>query len=106
MNGWPQLNISPQVMLHMLSVLNHHRLRHTLESHQALQNLQTLLLYDAGVQVPVVQRDISYQILGICQHVCGDHVGALNSYQYSLQQIPLHKIQQASIYRMQSLIQA
>jgi hypothetical protein len=105
MNGWPALIIPPLVMLHMLSVLNHHRLHHTLESHQALQNLQTLLLYDAGIHVPVHLRDISYQILGICQHVCGDYVGALNSYQYSLQQYPLHKIQQASLYRAQRLTQ-
>ncbi|XP_048751605.2 uncharacterized protein LOC125663360 [Ostrea edulis] len=104
-NGWPALIIPPLVMLHMLSVLNHHRLRHTLESHQALQNLQTLLLYDVGVHVPVPLRDISYQILGICQHVCGDYVGALNSYQFSQEQHPLHKIQQASIYRIQRLIQ-
>jgi hypothetical protein len=102
-NGMSILFIPPLVMLHMLSVLNHHRLRHTLESHQALQNLQTLLLYDDGVHVPVPFRDISYQILGICQHVCEDYVGALNSYQYSLQQYPVHKIQQASVYRIQRL---
>ncbi|XP_056002416.1 uncharacterized protein LOC125663350 isoform X2 [Ostrea edulis] len=104
-NVVPLLHIPPLVMLHMLSVLNHHRLRHTLESHQALQNLQTLLLYDVGVHVPVHLRDISYQILGICQHVCGDYVGALNSYQYSLEQDPYHKIQQASVYRIQTLAQ-
>jgi tetratricopeptide (TPR) repeat protein len=105
MNGVPNLYIPPLVMLHMLSVLNHHRLRHALESHQALQNLQTLLLYDIGVHVPTDQRDISYQILGICQHVCGDYVGALNSYQYSLQQDPFHKLQQASMYRIQIITQ-
>jgi hypothetical protein len=105
MNGCPELIIPPLVMLHMLSVLNHHRLRHTLESHQALQNLQTLLLSGDGVEVPVDLRDISYQILGICQNVCGDYVGALNSYQYSLHQYPKHKIQQASIYRIQTLVQ-
>jgi hypothetical protein len=105
MNGMPILFIPPLVMLHMLSVLNHRKLHHTLETHQALQNIQTLLLYDHGVHVPVHQRDISYQILGICQHVCGDYVGALNSYQYSLQQDPYHKIQQASMYRIQRLTQ-
>jgi tetratricopeptide (TPR) repeat protein len=105
MNGESILYIPPLVMLHMLSVLNHHRLRHTLESHQALQNLQTLLLYDDGVHVPVDQRDLSYQILGICQHVCGDYVGALNSYQCSLQQYQQHKIQQASHCRIEKLIQ-
>ncbi|XP_048750943.2 uncharacterized protein LOC125662682 [Ostrea edulis] len=104
-NGRSALYIPPLVMLHMLSVLNHHRLHHTLESHQALQNLQTLLLNDVGVHVPEQLRDISYQILGICQHVCGDYVGALNSYQYSHEQYQHHKIQQASIYRIHSLIQ-
>jgi hypothetical protein len=105
MNGELALLIPPFVMLHLLSVLNHHKLCHTLESHEALQNLQTLLLYDDGVHVPVELRDISYQILGICQHVCGDYVGALNSYQYSLEQNPPTKIQQASMYRMQTIIQ-
>lgn len=105
MNGITILFIPPLVMLHMLTILNHHRLYHTLESHQALHNLQTLLVCDVGVHVPVHVRDISYQILGICQHVCGDYVGALNSYQYSLRQHQFHKIEQASLCRIQKIIQ-
>ena len=77
------LYIPPFVMLHMLFILNHHMLEDTVRSHQSLQDLHTLLLYDDGTRVPF--RDISWQILGICQQTCGDYQGALNSFQCSLQ---------------------
>ncbi|XP_061165716.1 uncharacterized protein LOC133174632 [Saccostrea echinata] len=36
---------------------------------QSLKDLQKLLLYDDGTYVPLKFRDISWQILGICQHM-------------------------------------
>ena len=74
------LFIPPLVMLQMLFVLNHHRLGDTVGSQQSLQDLHTLMLYDDGTYVPEELRDISWQILGICQHTSGDYVEALNSF--------------------------
>ncbi|XP_061185821.1 uncharacterized protein LOC133193924 [Saccostrea echinata] len=41
-------------------------------------------------------RDISWQILGICQKISGDYQAALNSFQQSLTVDPYHKIQTAT----------
>ena len=97
------LVIPPFVMLHMLFVLTHHRLGDTVRSQQSLQDLHTLLLYDDGTHVRILLRDISWQILGICQQTCGDYVGALNSFQCSLQQLPLNAIQRATMFRIQRI---
>ncbi|XP_062591694.1 uncharacterized protein LOC134253198 [Saccostrea cucullata] len=101
-NGLATLQIPPLVMLHMLLILNHHRLGDTVRSQQSLQDLRTLLLYDE-VNVPIHIRDISWQILGICQQITGDFLGSLQSYQYSLEQYPAHKIQEATLLRMNTL---
>nr|XP_022287139.1 uncharacterized protein LOC111099920 [Crassostrea virginica]XP_022287140.1 uncharacterized protein LOC111099920 [Crassostrea virginica]XP_022287141.1 uncharacterized protein LOC111099920 [Crassostrea virginica]XP_022287142.1 uncharacterized protein LOC111099920 [Crassostrea virginica]XP_022287143.1 uncharacterized protein LOC111099920 [Crassostrea virginica] len=97
------LFIPTLVMLHMLFVLNHHRLGDTVRSQQSLQDLHTLLLYDDGTNVPEHLRDISWQILGICQQTCGDYMGALKSFQCSLQQRPFNSIQKATVFRMQTM---
>ncbi|XP_078319750.1 uncharacterized protein LOC144621065 [Crassostrea virginica] len=103
-DGVGVLCIPPLVMLHMLFVLNHHRLGDTVRSQQSLQDLHTLLLYDDGTHVPEHLRDISWQILGICQQTCGDYVGALNSFQLcSIQQFPYNTIQRATMFRMQTM---
>ncbi|XP_078336988.1 uncharacterized protein LOC144626580 [Crassostrea virginica] len=96
--------ISPLVMLHMLFVLDYHRLGDIVRSQQSLQDLHTLLLYDDVAYVPMILRDISWQILGICQQTCGDYVGALNSFQCSLQQQkPFNAIQKATMFRIQGI---
>nr|XP_022288640.1 uncharacterized protein LOC111100815 isoform X2 [Crassostrea virginica] len=101
-DGTGILFIPPSVMLHMLFVLNHHRLGDTVRSQQSIQDLHTLLLYDDRTRVPRALRDISWQILGICQQTCGDYVGALNSFQCSIQQFPYNTIQRATMFRMQT----
>ena len=102
-DSYGMLTISPLVMLHMLFVLNHHRLGDTVRSQQSLQDLHTLLLYDDGTHVPEDCIDISWQILGICQQTCGDYVGALNSFQCLLQQSPYHSIQKVTMHRIQTI---
>ncbi|XP_062592426.1 uncharacterized protein LOC134253852 [Saccostrea cucullata] len=102
--GHLALQIPPLVMIHMLFILNHHRLGDTVRSQQSLQDLQTLLLYDDGIYVHPYLRDISWQILGICQQICGDCFRALESYQYSLKQRPYHKIHQATRLRINTLV--
>ncbi|XP_061179640.1 uncharacterized protein LOC133188283 [Saccostrea echinata] len=68
---------------------------------QSLTDLQTMLLNDDGTYVPLPLRDISWQILGICQHVVGDLDGALLSYQESLRQEAYHGIQEATYVRIE-----
>jgi hypothetical protein len=70
------------------------------QSLQSLTDLQTLLLYDEDIYVRLHHRDISWQILGICQQVVGDLNGALHSYQESLRQEHYHKIQRATENRL------
>ena len=97
------LSIPPFVVLAMLSFLNHHRLGDRSGSQQSLQDFQNMLLYDNGTQVPVDFRDISWQILGICQQIYGDYVGALDSFRFSLQENPFHGLQQATMSRIQTI---
>ncbi|XP_052683591.1 uncharacterized protein LOC128163940 [Crassostrea angulata] len=99
-NGMYPLQISPYVMADMLSVLCNYRLGNRSQCLQSLTELQTLLLYDDGSYVPLNIRDLSWQILGICQHVAGDLHGALQSYQQSLRQKPFHKIWNATQCRI------
>jgi hypothetical protein len=70
--GLYNLHLSPFVTVHMLSVLCHYRLGNRSQYLQALTDLHTLLLYDEDRYVPLHHRDLSWQILGICQHVVGD----------------------------------
>ena len=99
-NGTGILSIPPLVMLHMLFVLNHHRLGDAVRSKESLQDLHTLMLYDKGTHVPITLRDISWQILGICQKTCGDYVGSLHSFQCSLQQQSFNHIKKATALRI------
>jgi hypothetical protein len=99
-NGQPSLYISPFVLTEMLFVLSHYRLGNRSQYVQSLTDLQTLLLYDDGRYVALNERDLSWQILGICQHVVGDLHGALHSYQESLRQEQYHKIQAATENRI------
>ncbi|XP_061188076.1 uncharacterized protein LOC133196159 [Saccostrea echinata] len=84
----------------MLSVLPHYRLGNRSQCLQSVTDLQTLLLYDDGRCIPLETRDISWQILGICQHLVGDLHGALRSFGESCRQQPHHRIQEAIYIRI------
>ncbi|XP_062593279.1 uncharacterized protein LOC134254771 [Saccostrea cucullata] len=83
----------------MLSVLSYYRLGNQSQCLQSLADLK-ILLHDSDRCVSVCLRDISWQILGICQQVVGDLHGALQSYQESLKQEPFHKNQKAAEARI------
>ncbi|XP_061179626.1 uncharacterized protein LOC133188269 [Saccostrea echinata] len=104
-NGESYLYLSPLVTVEMLSVLSRYRLGNKYQCLQSLKDLQKLLLYDDGTYVPLKFRDISWQILGICQHMVGDLHGALQSYEESLRQEPFHGIQEATNIRIRSVKQ-
>ena len=95
------IHIPPLVMLHMMFVLNHHRLGDTVSSQQSIQDLHTFLLDDHGTHIQTECKGISWQILGICQQTCGDYVGSLKSFECSLQQTSrCHAIQKATFLRI------
>ena len=102
LNHGDLLIIPPYILLHMLEFLC---CRHVnpMRAQAALGDLQVLVHYDQGVLVPVQLRDISWEILGICQQMTGNHQAALYSYHQSLAQFPLHKIQSATRQRIQDL---
>ena len=101
-NNWPSLFIPPFVMLHMLEFLCY---RHVdpMRAQAALADLQALLQHDKGVFVPVELRDISWEILGICQQMTRNYHAALDSYLYSLTQIPKQSIEIATELRIKKL---
>lgn len=78
------LYISPLVMLLMLLILNYHKLGDSIKSLQYLQTLNILLHSDDKEYIYIYHKDLSWQILGICQQTCGYHVDALRSYLRSL----------------------
>ena len=69
----------------------------------ALYDLQVLVHHDQAVLVNVTLRDISWEILGICQEIAGDYQAALYSYQQALEQPPFNSIQTATRHRIRSL---
>ena len=94
--------LPPFILLHMLEFLC---CRHVdpMKAQAALYDLQVLVHHDQGVLLNVAWRDISWEILGICQEIAGDYQPALYSYQQSLRQPPFNSIQTATRHRIRSL---
>nr|XP_022298625.1 uncharacterized protein LOC111107635 [Crassostrea virginica] len=90
------------LLLHMLEFLC---CRHVdpVRAQAALDDLQVLVHHDQGLSVRVKLRDISWEILGICQQMTGNRQAALFSYRQSLRQIPFNKIDTATRHRIQDL---
>ena len=103
LNESPSLYIAPSILLHMLELLC---CRHVdpRSAQVALNDLQVLVHHDQGVLVPVGLRDISWEILGICQQMTGKHQAALYSYEQSLRQYPQNRIHNATRHRIQDLL--
>jgi tetratricopeptide (TPR) repeat protein len=96
------LYIPPLVLSYMLAFLCY-RHSDTMRAQTALNDLQVLVLHDQGWHIPVKYREISWQILGICQQISGDLQAALYSYQQSLRQDPHQEIQSATLVRIREL---
>ncbi|XP_078326445.1 uncharacterized protein LOC144622930 [Crassostrea virginica] len=97
------LFIPPFILLHMLQFLC---CRHVdpVRAQAALDDLQVLVHHDQGVLVDVEFRNISWEILGICQQMTGNHQAALYSYEQSLRQDSiLNRIHNATRHRIQDL---
>ncbi|XP_052719433.1 uncharacterized protein LOC128191417 [Crassostrea angulata] len=96
---WSKLTIPVFVMLHFLKFLCYRHVDTTV-SQEALDELQVLVHHDQGLYVLDLYRDISWEILGICQQITGNLQAALYSYQQSLTQYPYNKIQTATQRRI------
>ena len=96
------LFIPPLVLLHMLEFLC---CRHVdpMRAQVALDDLQILVHHDQRLFLPTIYKDISWEILGICQHMTGNHQTALYSYTQSLRQIIVNKIDTATRHRIQAI---
>ncbi|XP_062607744.1 uncharacterized protein LOC134269558 [Saccostrea cucullata] len=88
------------ILLYMLEIFCYRHVD-TRRVQTALDDLHTLVYYDQGQIIPLLSRDISWQILGICQQVTGNLQAALYSFQQSLRQKPHHKIHTATEMRIQ-----
>ncbi|XP_022304301.2 uncharacterized protein LOC111112842 isoform X2 [Crassostrea virginica] len=99
------LHIPLFVMLHFVEFLCYKQIDTTLAK-RALEELQVLVHYDQGLFADELYRDISWEILGICQQMTGNHQAALYSYKQSLEQFPFHGIQTATQRRIQELYAA
>ncbi|XP_062586862.1 uncharacterized protein LOC134248486 [Saccostrea cucullata] len=99
-NRETSLHIPPFILLYMLEILCYRHID-TMRLQTALDDLQTLVHYDQGQFIPLHLRDITWQILGICQQVTGNLQAALYSYQQSLRQAPFNSIHRASEMRIQ-----
>ncbi|XP_061166182.1 uncharacterized protein LOC133175076 [Saccostrea echinata] len=101
-NGWPGLHVPPFTLLYMLEILCYRHVD-TMGAQTAPDDLQTLLHIDQGQLIPLPYRDISWQILGICQQVTGNLQDALYSYQQSLKQDRFNKIYTATEMRIHEI---
>nr|XP_034325102.1 uncharacterized protein LOC117689171 [Crassostrea gigas] len=93
------------VMLYFLEFLCYRHIDTTL-SQAALDKLQDLVHHDQGQYILDIFRDISWEILGICQQMTGDIQAALYSYQHSLTQDSFHCIQTATQRRILDIVQS
>nr|XP_034313010.1 uncharacterized protein LOC105341275 [Crassostrea gigas] len=102
-NAQPILYIPVFVLLHFLEFLCYRHIDTTL-SQAALGELQIIVHHDQGQFVDDLDRDISWEILGICQQITGNLQAALYSYKQSLTQYPFNNIQTATHRRIQDIL--
>ncbi|XP_061192618.1 uncharacterized protein LOC133200818 [Saccostrea echinata] len=102
--GFPALFIPLYVFIHMLEILCY-RYVDPLRAQTLVEDLQDLVQHDQGMYIEVNKRDISWEILGICQQVTGNHQAALYSYQQSLKQNIFHYIRTATVMRIQEVME-
>ncbi|KAK3086608.1 hypothetical protein FSP39_020996 [Pinctada imbricata] len=78
--GGSLLLIPPLVFLNFLLILSYTRLGENHRRIDVLNELQTLVYYDDGYHIGFICKALSWEILGICQQICGDRHGSLQSY--------------------------
>ncbi|XP_062611777.1 uncharacterized protein LOC134273605 [Saccostrea cucullata] len=77
-------HVPPYVLTLFIIVLCNVRLGNRTGYYYTVCELKNILDKDVGRFVPIKLKNISWQILGICQQLSGDHAGAFESYKASL----------------------
>ncbi|XP_052700171.1 uncharacterized protein LOC128177492 [Crassostrea angulata] len=98
----PLLYIPHVVLFHMLEYLCYRQVDYIKEK-EALDDLEFLVHHDQGQFVPEQLRDISWEILGICQQMAGHLQDARYSYEQSLKQDHYNQIEHATKQRIREL---
>ena len=98
-----QIAIPPLVYANFICFLSYQQMGRTPEAGSVLQELSILVQYDTGYLIPESCQAISWQILGICQEMSGDHRGAYKSYTNALLQ-EYCDIGQATLTRIKNLV--
>lgn len=88
----------------MIIILCNFRVGYRSQYLHSLTDLHALLHSDDGTYVDLHTKDISWHILGICQHLLGNHAGALQSYQQSLKEKPYLGLQRVTEARKRDLL--
>ncbi|KAK3086869.1 hypothetical protein FSP39_024674 [Pinctada imbricata] len=81
------LLIPPLVFMDFLLILSFTHVGEKHRRHQVLEELKALLYQSVYSPHLFVVKGISWEILGICQHLCGDRQGALQSYTHAFNDI-------------------
>lgn len=102
-NDLSLLYIPPFVLLHMLECFIYKQSNNDSSFYKAYNNLKDLVHHDENNLIPLNLRDISLEILGICQHNAGDLQAAHFSYHQARRQIQFNKIGAANRQRMVDL---
>ena len=95
--------IPPLVFTNFMSFLCYHHMGMFHEAQSMLQELSILVQYDNEDHIVAKDKEISWQMLGICQEVSGDYRGAYRSYCNAMQQ-KWCDIKSASLMRISVII--
>ena len=96
--------MSPMICALFLQYLCHKRQGCQSEADKALYEINLLVQYDDGELIRDHVRDISWQILGICQQMNGDYRAACRSYLTALQQDIGHRMKVATCVRIGTIL--
>ncbi|KAK3088412.1 hypothetical protein FSP39_018859 [Pinctada imbricata] len=99
------LYIPPLVFLNFLLVLSYNRISENHRQYDILDELNTLLYHDDCHHIATTSKAISWEILGICQQLCGYRHGAYQSYLHALddEYNYFNMFKQATVARINSL---
>ncbi|KAK3086000.1 hypothetical protein FSP39_011983 [Pinctada imbricata] len=101
-SGNDVLELPPLVFLNLLLIFSYSRLNLKDNRNKVLRDLQHLLCNDNNYHISKYRKAISWEILGICQQLCGNYDSAYQSYLKALND-QYNDFKQATIARIITL---
>ena len=98
-----EIIVPPLVFTNFMYFLSNHHMGMVHQAQSLFQELLILVQYDGDYHINVRDKAISWQMLGICQAMNGDHKGAYKSYCNAIQQ-EWCPIKSASLMRISVII--